>query len=208
VSVVAPERPRPPIGLPMYDPHLRIRAVKVQPGEFYATDRDEPIVTVLGSCVAACLRDRESGIGGMNHFMLPTSGADAGPASASARYGVNAMELLINELARLGARRRNLEAKVFGGGNVLEGFTALNIGQANARFVMQFLRAESIPVTGADLEGNGSRKVYFFPATGRALVRGIRRADQRTLAEIEASYGERLARLPAGGQMEIFDANT
>jgi chemotaxis protein CheD len=100
----------------MYDPHLRIAAVKVQPGEFYATDRDEPIVTVLGSCVAACLRDRESGIGGMNHFMLPTSGSDVGgPASASARYGVNAMELLINELIRLGARRRNLEAKVFGG---------------------------------------------------------------------------------------------
>ena len=192
-----------PLGRATYDPHLRIDAVKVQPGEFYATDRDEPIVTVLGSCVAACLRDRESGVGGMNHFMLPR-GHDDGPASASARYGVNAMELLINELIRLGARRGRLEAKVFGGGNMLEGCTALNIGQANARFVIQFLAAESIPVVGSDLEGNGSRKVYFFPATGRVLVRGIQRGD-RIVAQHEARYGERLAELPAGGQTELFE---
>ena len=186
-----------------YDPHLRIDAVRVQPGEFYATDRDVAIVTVLGSCVAACLRDRESGIGGMNHFMLP-HGRDEGPASASARYGVNAMELLINELIRVGARRSRLEAKVFGGGNMLEGCVALNIGQANARFVAQFLEAESIPVIAADLEGNGSRKVCFYPASGRALVRGIHRNEGRGVVENEACYGARLEKLPAGGQAEIF----
>ena len=189
---------------PTFDPHLRIDAIKVQPGEFYATDRDVAIVTVLGSCVAACLRDRESGIGGMNHFMLP-HGQDEGPASASARYGVNAMELLINELIRMGARRSRLEAKVFGGGNMLEGCTALNIGQANARFVADFLKAESIPVVGSDLEGNGSRKVYFFPASGRVLVRGIQRNESRSVAQHEARYGERLARLPTGGHTEIFE---
>jgi chemotaxis protein CheD len=192
-----------PLGRATYDPHLRIDAIKVQPGEFYATDRDEPIVTVLGSCVAACLRDRESGIGGMNHFMLPR-GHDEGPLSASARYGVNAMELLINELIRLGARRSRIEAKVFGGGNMLEGCTALNIGQANARFVTHFLEAESIPIVGSDLEGNGSRKVYFFPANGRVLVRGIQRGD-RIVAQHEARYGERLAQLPVGGQTELFE---
>jgi chemotaxis protein CheD len=175
----------------------------VQPGEYHATDRDVAIVTVLGSCVAACLRDRESGIGGMNHFMLPRGG-DCGPASTSARYGVNAMELLINELIHMGARRSRLEAKVFGGGNMLEGCVALNIGQANARFVAQFLRAESIPVVGSDLEGNGSRKVCFFPSTGRALVRSIHRAEGRGIAENEARYGARLEKLPAGGQAEIF----
>ena len=199
----AARRSRAPLARATFDPHLRISAIKVQPGEFFATDRDEPIVTVLGSCVAACLRDRETGIGGMNHFMLPRC-SETGPASASARYGVNAMELLINELIRLGARRGNLEAKVFGGGNMLEGMTTLNIGQANAEFVIGFLRAESIPLVGCDLEGTGSRKVYFFPATGRALVRGIRRPDERNLALGEALYGARLAALPLGGRTEIF----
>ena len=203
--MTAAGRRHAPIGVATWDAHLRISAVKVQPGEFYATDHDIAIVTVLGSCVAACLRDRESGIGGLNHFMLPHSGRDAGPASTSARYGVNAMELLINELIHLGARRRNLEAKVFGGGNMLEGCTVLNIGQANARFVTEFLRAESIPVAGSDLEGNGSRKVCFFPATGRVLVRGIdRSAERAALAETEARYGARLAQLPVAGQTEIF----
>jgi chemotaxis protein CheD len=194
--------PAPP-GRATYDPHLRIDAVRVQPGEYHATDRDVAIVTVLGSCVAACLRDRESGIGGMNHFMLPRGGDD-GPASTSARYGVNAMELLINELIHMGARRSRLEAKVFGGGNMLEGCVALNIGQANARFVLQFLRAESIHVAGSDLEGNGSRKVCFFPSTGRALVRSIHRAEGRGIAETEARYGARLEKLPVAGQAEIF----
>jgi chemotaxis protein CheD len=195
--------PHAPLGKATYDPHLRMDAIKVQPGEFYATDRDVAIVTVLGSCVSACMRDRENGIGGLNHFMLPR-GTDDGPLSASARYGVNAMELLINELIRMGARRSRLEAKVFGGGNMLEGCTTLNIGQANAQFVTQFLSAESIPVVGSDLEGEGSRKVFFFPATGRVLVRGIHRGENRGLAEREARYGARLAELPAAGQAEIF----
>jgi chemotaxis protein CheD len=200
---MAAVRASDPAGRETYDPHLRMAAVRVQPGEFYATDRGVAIVTVLGSCVAACLRDRENGIGGMNHFMLPR-GRDEGPASTSARYGVNAMELLINELIHMGARRSRLEAKVFGGGNMLEGCTALNIGQANALFVTEFLRAESIPVVGCDLEGNGSRKVCFFPASGRVLVRGIHRGEGRGIAESEARYGARLEQLPVGGQAEIF----
>ena len=93
---------------------------------------------------------------------------------------------------------------MFGGGNMLEGCVALNIGQANAQFVTQFLKAESIPVVASDLEGNGSRKVCFYPATGRALVRGIHRNEGRGIAESEARYGDRLEKLPAGGQAEIF----
>jgi chemotaxis protein CheD len=187
-----------------YDPHLRRESVKLLPGEYFATQRDEAIVTVLGSCVAACLRDRRSGIGGMNHFMLPRERDDRGPASVPARYGVHAMELLINHLVRLGARRGNLEAKVFGGGNVLPGVTALNVGRANARFVCEFLRDESIPVLAEDLEGTVSRKVYFFPASGRVLVRGIDHVHNRTILEREALYVERLRELPAGGSLELF----
>jgi chemotaxis protein CheD len=187
-----------------YDPQLGCEAVKLLPGEYYATNRDVALVTVLGSCVAACLRDRESGVGGMNHFMLPHAGVEAGPASAPARYGVHAMELLINHLTRLGARRRNLEAKVFGGGNVLRGVTRLNVGESNAQFVAHFLRQEAIPVVAEDLQGEISRKVYYFPATGRALVRGIKTAHNRTILEREAQYRQRLDALPVAGDSELF----
>jgi chemotaxis protein CheD len=162
------------------------------------------IVTVLGSCVAACLRDRRSGIGGMNHFMLPRERDDRDPASVRARYGVHAMELLINRMVALGARRANLEAKVFGGGNVLPGVTALNVGRANALFVSEFLREESIPVVARDLEGTVSRKVCFFPVSGRVLVRGIERAHNPVILEREARYIETLRELPAGGSLELF----
>jgi chemotaxis protein CheD len=179
-------------------------SVRVQPGEFFATDRDVALTTVLGSCVAACVRDRVSGIGGMNHFMLPRARGTPGPASASARYGVNAMELLINEILHLGAQRQNLEAKVFGGGNVLSGVTMLNVGEMNAEFVCRFLREESIPVVASDLQGAISRQVRYFPASGRALVRPIGRRDDYSVLEGEARYGERLRQLPGGGDVELF----
>jgi chemotaxis protein CheD len=189
-----------------FDPHLRCEAVKVLPGEYFATGSDIALVTVLGSCVAACIRDRESGIGGMNHFMLPhEGGGQAGPASASARYGVHAMELLINRLIAMGARRPFLEAKVFGGGNVLAGVTTLNVGRDNARFVAAFLADESIPMRASDLEGTMSRKVYFFPSSGRVVVRALRRIDDRSVAEREERYRDRLRALALDGEVEIFE---
>lgn len=177
--------------------------VRVQAGEFVATDRDLALVTVLGSCVAACIRDRDSGIGGMNHFMLPRSGGDCGPASATARYGVNAMELLINELIRLGERRANLEAKVFGGGNILPGITRVNVGEMNATFVRDFLREESIPLLAQDLQGTVSRKVEFLPASGHARVRDIG-GRVATVLESEMRYVARVHGLAPGGAVEIF----
>ncbi|MEP7068107.1 MAG: chemoreceptor glutamine deamidase CheD [Usitatibacter sp.] len=186
------------------DLNIPADSVRVLPGEYFATTRDMAIVTVLGSCVAACLRDRKNGIGGMNHFMLPRGRGEASPASASARYGVQAMELLINHLVKLGARRPNLEAKVFGGGNVLTGLTALNVGQLNAEFASAFLRAESIPVVASDLQGTSSRKVCYFPATGRVLVRSLQNGQVRNIAEREARYVGRLNELPGGGDVEFF----
>jgi chemotaxis protein CheD len=176
--------------------------VRVQAGEFFATDRDVSIVTVLGSCVAACVRDRVSGIGGMNHFMLPRC-RDDGVASAPARYGVNAMELLINELVHLGARRSNLEAKVFGGGAVLSTVTSIDVGRMNADFVCGFLREERIPVVASDLRGTLSRKVKFLPASGRAFVQGLGRGSRAAIEE-EVRYAERLRELPQGGSVEYF----
>jgi chemotaxis receptor (MCP) glutamine deamidase CheD len=142
------------------------------------------------------VRDRDSGIGGMNHFMLPRCRDGGSVASASARYGVNAMELLINELIRLGARRSRLEAKVFGGGNVLVSITSIDVGEMNAGFVSSFLREEAIPVVASDLRGTAPRQVRYEPKSGRAFVRPLRRTDREAL-DAEARYAEAPAR-PAG----------
>ncbi len=184
-----------------FDRHFGCMAARVLPGEYYFTSTDMAILTVLGSCVSACIRDRETGVGGMNHFMLP--GGDEGPASASMRYGAMAMEMLINQLLKAGAQRHRLEAKVFGGGRVLSGMAALNVGERNAQFVREYLREEKIPIVAADLNDVHPRKLAYFPATGRALVRKLEAASPR-LAEFEKKYSSALKAKPMAGDMELF----
>jgi chemotaxis protein CheD len=180
-------------------------AAKILPGEYYFTPKDMLIVTVLGSCVAACIRDRVSGIGGMNHFMLPDGGGDIdSPVSASMRYGTYAMEVLINDLLKAGARRENLEAKVFGGGAVLQGFTAINVGERNAKFVRNYLKNENIKVTAEDLNDVHPRKVYFFPRTGKVLVKKLKQMNNNTLVNREQDYANKLQTKPVGGDVELF----
>ncbi|GAB3420702.1 chemoreceptor glutamine deamidase CheD [Massilia agilis] len=186
-----------------YDRTFDCDAAKILPGEYYYTNRDMLIVTVLGSCVAACIRDRVTGLGGMNHFMLP-DGGDNGPVSASMRYGTYAMEVLINDLLKAGARRESLEAKVFGGGAVLRGFTAMNVGERNAAFVTQFLKTEKIPVLAEDLNDIYPRKVYFFPHTGKVLVKKLMQTHNDTLARREADYASRLKVAPVAGDIDLF----
>ncbi|MEB0138745.1 MULTISPECIES: chemoreceptor glutamine deamidase CheD [unclassified Undibacterium] len=188
-----------------YDRTFDCDAAKILPGEFYFTKKDMLIVTVLGSCVSACIRDRVSGVGGMNHFMLPDTGGDVdNPVSASMRYGTYAMEVLINELLKAGAKRENLEAKVFGGGNVLRGFTAINVGERNARFVLDYLKAERMRVTAEDLNDIFPRKVYFFPHTGRVLVKKLKVEHNDTLRKREQDYASRLKTAPVGGDIDLF----
>ncbi|MGX8883548.1 chemoreceptor glutamine deamidase CheD [Methylovorus sp. SPW-M1] len=189
-----------------YDRTFDCDAAKISPGEYYYTDKDMVIVTVLGSCVSACIRDTVSGIGGMNHFMLPDGGsADKdNPASESMRYGAYAMEVLINQLLRNGARRENLEAKIFGGGNVLRSFTSMNVGERNALFVRQFLKDENIKVTGEDLNDIYPRKVYFFPKTGKVLVKKLKQLNNYTLIKREETYASRLKTDSVGGEVELF----
>ena len=188
-----------------FDRHFNCEAVKILPGEYFVTQRDLVIVTVLGSCVSVCLRDRLSGIGGMNHFMLPGNN-DGGisPISASARYGVYAMELLINHLLKLGARRNCFEAKVFGGGSVLRGMTANNIGDRNVEFVRDYLHTEHIPVVAEDLLDIYPRKVYYFPATGRVMVKKLRNLHNTTLLDREMEYSLRIKRTPVVGEIDLF----
>ena len=188
-----------------YDRTFDCDAAKILPGEYYYTGKDMLIVTVLGSCVSACIRDRVTGLGGMNHFMLPDGGGDVNnPVSASMRYGTYAMEVLINDLLKSGARRENLEAKVFGGGAVLRGFTAMNVGERNAAFVMNFLKTERIPVLAEDLNDIYPRKVYFFPKTGRVLVKKLMQTQNDTLAKRELDYAKRLKVEPVGGDIDLF----
>lgn len=188
-----------------FDKSFNNQAVKLLPGEYYVTDKDLLLVTVLGSCVAACIRDSYSGIGGMNHFMLPDGGGDAGsPLNASARYGTYAMEILINQLLKLGARRGNLEAKVFGGGNVLDGLTVANVGQRNADFVLKFLQTEKIKVVAQDLVDIFPRKVYFFPKSSKVMVKKLRNIHNTTISQREKDYSQRLHKVDSGGDIELF----
>ncbi|MDO9365675.1 MAG: chemoreceptor glutamine deamidase CheD [Methylotenera sp.] len=189
-----------------FDRTFDCEAAKISPGEYYYTDQDMLIVTVLGSCVSACIRDNITGIGGMNHFMLPDSAtADKdSPVSESMRYGTYAMEVLINQLLRNGARRENLEAKIFGGGNVLKSFTTTNVGDRNAVFVRKFLKDERIRVTGEDLLDIYPRKVYYFPKTGRVLVKKLKQMHNDTLVKREEAYASKLKSSNVGGEIDLF----
>lgn len=188
-----------------FDRTFDCEAAKISPGEYYYTDKDMVIVTVLGSCVSACIRDSKSGIGGMNHFMLPDGGVDRdSPISESMRYGTYAMEVLINQLIRNGARRENLEAKIFGGGNVLKSFTTTNVGERNATFVKRFLKDEGIRVTGEDLLDIYPRKVYYFPKTGRVLVKKLKELNNFTLVKREEAYASKLQTSDVGGDVDLF----
>ncbi len=187
-----------------YDRNFSTDAVKILPGEYFVTQSDMLLVTVLGSCVSACIRDPGTGVGGLNHFMLPDAGNEAGATSTSARYGTHAMELLINQLIKLGARRSHLEAKVFGGGNVLAGLTVTDVGARNAAFVMDFLATEKIRVYAKDLVGSFPRKIYYFPATGKVLVKKLKSMHNSTIVERERSYRDRLQSTPVSGDVELF----
>lgn len=187
-----------------YDPRFAAHALKVLPGEYIVTDRDVMLVTVLGSCVSACLRDPLARVGGMNHFMLPDT-SSAGAASDSARYGGYAMEVLINELLKRGATRRNLEAKVFGGGAVLPGFTVNNVGQRNGRFVLDYLQAEGIPVAAQDLFDVYPRRVHYFPLSGRVMLRRLPSANEPEVLASEGLYRSRLRQAPVEGTVELFE---
>ena len=189
-----------------FDREHNSEAVKILPGEYYATTRNMLMVTALGSCVCACIRDKVSGIGGMNHFMLPDSGKDkADPLGQSARYGAYAMEILINQLLKMGANRSNFEAKVFGGGAVLRGFTVNNVGESNAEFVLKYLKTEKIAIAAQDLLDIYPRKVYYFPQTGLVRVKKLKMAHNDTIVKRETEYNKSLRNAKMEGDVELFD---
>ena len=186
------------------DPRFDAIAVKVFPGDHYVTaDADEMLVTILGSCVTACIRDPLIGVGGMNHFMLPESaGVGWDTASASMRYGNVAMERLINDILKRGGARERLEIKVFGGGNVMKG--TANIGHRNAEFVEQYLAAEGLRIAAHHLRGNLPRRVHYFPATGKVMLLELQRSEREEVVRSEDSYKHKIAVEPDAGSVELF----
>ena len=182
-----------------WDAHFRNDAVKVLPGEYFVHDEDLLITTTLGSCIAACLWDRERRIGGMNHFMLPEGTGESG------RYGSYAMELLINELMSRGATRSTLEAKVFGGGAVIAGMNSINVGERNTKFVIDYLHTERIPIVSRDVMDIYPRKVCFLPASGKAMVKRLAPTHADAfMAQDRAAAQKALPTATSGGSIDLF----
>jgi chemotaxis protein CheD len=183
------------------DHHFQYDAVKVLPGEYFVASDDLMIMTVLGSCISACIWDTRARAGGMNHFMLP----DGDSADGGGRYGSYAMELLINQMLKMGARRETMQAKVFGGAQVMAGFTSMNVGERNTKFVLDYLSTERIPVVSQDVLDIHPRKVCFFPVTGKALVKRLAHSHPETLA-VEERRGNAVtvAKSTAGGSVDLF----
>lgn len=184
-------------------------AVKLQPGECYVTKNDEMLVTVLGSCIAACIRDPVAGVGGMNHFMLPEQAVGHEITRSSLNnpelcYGNWAMEHLINSIIKCGGMRNRLEIKLFGGGRVLANMVRMDIGQRNIEFVESFLANDELPVVAKDLGGNYPRKILYFAATGQAKMKKMGIASDVNLVKQEKAYLDSLATKPSAGDVELF----
>ena len=182
-----------------YDAHFRNDAVKILPGEYFVHNEDLLIMTTLGSCIAACLWDRNARVGGMNHFMLPEGAGESG------RYGSYAMELLINEMMKRGASRMTMEAKVFGGGQVFAGMNTMNVGERNTNFVIEYLKTERIPIMSKDVLDIYPRKVCFLPASGKAMVKRLAPTNAEALVAQDRAAAQRA--VPAntgGGSVDLF----
>jgi chemotaxis protein CheD len=182
-----------------YDAHFKNDAVKILPGEYFVHHEDMLIMTTLGSCIAACIYDRNARVGGMNHFMLPEGAGESG------RYGSYAMELLINEMMKRGAQRTTMEAKVFGGGQVVSGMTTMNVGERNTNFVMDYLKTERIPIVSKDVLDVYPRKVCFLPGSGKAMVKRLAPTNTDALVAQDRVAAQRA--VPAatgGGSVDLF----
>ncbi len=189
-----------------WDNAMAISTAKLMPGEVYVSGEDEMIMTVLGSCVSACIRNPRTNIGGMNHFMLPQMGASASMLTldgTAARYGNWAMEVLINEILNYGGSKRDLEVKLFGGGKVLDNMT-MDIGKRNIDFVFSFLDKEGINVVAHDVGDRFPRKLLYFPNTGKVRVRKLQSTNQATIVRREAAYLNDIKTSPRDGDIDLF----
>ncbi len=171
-----------PIRPPVAGRH--IERVCVRSGHIAVSSSSAVLDTLLGSCVAVCLFDPLIHVGGMNHILLPAGAGD----DRNARFGVHAMELLINRLMQMDANRKRLVAKAFGGACVLSGMDTMRIGEMNARFVRNFLQTERIPLVAQRLGGEHAVHLYFHTGTGKAIVRTVDGSSLPKIVHDEAEY--------------------
>lgn len=213
--MATPPNFRPALALPGFE-HIRrawndaheAYSARLLPGEYYVTKSDEAVYTTLGSCISACIRDRVSGVGGMNHFMLPASasadkdGWKSSSLSEATRYGNFAMEHLINEILKNGGLKQNLEVKLFGGGRIMANMT--DIGMRNITFVHDYLKTEGLKSVSEDVGDVFPRMVVYFPATGKVRVKRLRSLHTNTIAAQEIQYLESIKEKPVSGDIELF----
>ncbi|MEI8572797.1 chemoreceptor glutamine deamidase CheD [Methylomonas sp. LW13] len=191
-----------------WDQENQIVAAKLMPGDYYVTKQDEMITTVLGSCVAACIRDVVTGVGGMNHFMLPETSKsrlnarDEAVVGNASRYGNYAMEHLINAILQNGGKRKNLEVKLFGGGKIIA--TLGDVGARNIQFVLDYVDTEALNLVSHDLGDIYPRKVNFFPHTGRVRMKKIKDLHNQTIFLREKQYSSSIKDAPVEGSVELF----
>jgi chemotaxis protein CheD len=176
-----------------WDPRFEVNGAKILPGEYYVTIENELITTVLGSCISACVRDVVLGIGGMNHFLLPTGSTEHPDYSIgnATRYGNHAMDHLIKSILVKGGMQRNLEVKVFGGGRMHENMN--QIGEQNIRFIHQYMDAHGLTLQTEDMGDIYPRKVVYFPRTGKVLVKKLKTMHNKSVAKVEEDYWDHIS---------------
>lgn len=191
-----------------WDPSNQIVTAKLLPGEYYVTNGDEMITTVLGSCVSACIRDTVSGVGGMNHFMLPETSHSRihnrgeSVVGNATRYGNFAMEHLINIILKNGGKRKNLEVKLFGGGKIIA--TLSDVGNRNIEFVLNYVDTEALKLVSHDLGDIYPRKVNYYPHTGKVRMKKIKDLHNDTIVLREKMYSSSIKDTPVEGSIELF----
>ncbi|WP_218048695.1 hypothetical protein [Curvivirga aplysinae] len=187
-----------------YDPKFKRMSIKVQPGTHYVTKNPgEMITTTLGSCIAVCIRDTTNGVGGMNHFMLPESDSGKwGGANASMRFGNHAMEVLMNDLLKMGAARNRLEFKVFGGAHVISSSNA--VGDKNISFIERFLKNEHMAVAAQHVGGDRGRRIAYFPDSGKVKMKLLEKAEVASVAKEEQMLKKKLDTSEVEGSVELF----
>ncbi|MBI9102441.1 MAG: hypothetical protein JEY99_08510 [Spirochaetales bacterium] len=198
-----------------YDAKLKSTVLTIFAGECFVSKSNEIISTVLGSCIAVCLSDHSKGIGGMNHFMLPEGRAASNRimlnsssietdelAEKSMRYGLTAMEVLIAEMQKKGADRKNLRAKIFGGGNVLSrNSSTQSVGDKNIGFARAFLKMEGIPIEKENVGDKYGRKIFFLSGQNKVFLKKV--SVEKALTE-EQNYMKRLMEMKKQGEITIF----
>ena len=189
-----------------FEPKINAHVIAVLPGKHRViSDQGIALSTLLGSCVAACIRDVDTGIGGLNHFLLPDDEGSAGASGGfSARYGVHAMELLINEILKLGGRKDRLEAKAFGGSNVIASRSKESVGDRNVKFVQNYLRSEGIRLSAADFGGERARRIYFFPGSGHVSVNRLPVSESIKASKTDQQLQRTAVTKPKAGGVELF----